>query len=269
MKAKCPNCHQATISYWKKFWMAPARATECSNCQAEISIPFWILFELPVLLAVLVYTMRFSSDYKPFSPIWLFVLVVYTIISLFLNPLIVKPKDRSTGYHLKNIAIMIVYMIMFFAIWNLSTSDSNPIVGREKVPNAFEFIQYHLTQSSIVMHDNDLDESAKVIELRADRDNVSYYYDTRLINLIDEDTDMVDFKVIYTWLFKQHSETGFSEQALSFMDELKTINHNYHTIGNKNLYKVPLAPLGKIELPQLAQDYIKEVHDLLTEYHIQ
>lgn len=268
MKAKCPNCHEKTISYWKKLWMAPARATECPNCQAEISISFWTMLQLPLSMAFYLYIMRFMPLMNPFVFMMPF-LIIYLVLATIWNPLIVKPKERSTGYHLKNIAIMIVYMIMFVGIWSLSISDHNPIAGHMKVPKSLEVIQDQLTQSSIVMHDDDLDASDKIIKLRIGSENIAYYYDTRLINLIDEGTDMVDFKVIYPWLLNEHSETGFSEQALSFMDELKTINHNYHTIGNRDLYKVPLAPLGKIKLPPLAQDYIKEVQDLLIEYHIQ
>jgi prepilin signal peptidase PulO-like enzyme (type II secretory pathway) len=51
---ECPNCHQKTISLWRKMFLGPARSATCPSCGSRISVPFAaMLAVIPFLIAII------------------------------------------------------------------------------------------------------------------------------------------------------------------------------------------------------------------------
>ena len=48
----CPNCHEPTISFWRKQFLGPARTIRCSNCSARISVDWRMSLVVVALLVV-------------------------------------------------------------------------------------------------------------------------------------------------------------------------------------------------------------------------
>ncbi len=88
---KCPNCGEETISNFSKFMLGPGRTIECKNCHEEISVSWWTMVLLLVVLMVM-----FSIDDRismaSYTVISLGLIVAYLLIHKYFIKLVVK-KD--------------------------------------------------------------------------------------------------------------------------------------------------------------------------------
>jgi len=52
---QCPNCHQPTISFWRRQIIAPNAPAECPNCKAEVVVTwssYWTLIPFAAFWAI-------------------------------------------------------------------------------------------------------------------------------------------------------------------------------------------------------------------------
>ena len=88
---KCPSCGEETISDFSKFMLGPGRSIDCPNCHARISISWWTMVLLLVVLAVI-----FTLDNLVSMGIYLTVSIstigLYLVIHKFFVPLVVRKE---------------------------------------------------------------------------------------------------------------------------------------------------------------------------------
>ena len=52
-KCECPSCGKATIPFWQKQFLGPARTITCSGCGARLSVP-WLSASVFIVLGPVV-----------------------------------------------------------------------------------------------------------------------------------------------------------------------------------------------------------------------
>lgn len=144
---KCPSCHEETISKSTKFWMGPVRSKECSNCGAEVSIPFESLFGLTLFIIILFLIVVYSKTMTSLVVLTLIALIVYGYGFYKFVPLIAKPKDRHAKYHLKNVTIMVVYFVLTMILY-MNVMSPSIYFYRHEVVEDLSLIQDRLDQLS-------------------------------------------------------------------------------------------------------------------------
>jgi hypothetical protein len=92
---ECPNCHQHTISFWRRQIVGPTSPVTCSNCGAEIGIT-WANYFWPLIPFVIAWGL--SELVESRALYWglnLAGLAVWLWLSNQFVPLIVKTKSSD------------------------------------------------------------------------------------------------------------------------------------------------------------------------------
>ncbi|MBN2794739.1 MAG: hypothetical protein JXR88_04990 [Clostridia bacterium] len=263
----CPNCHEKTIGFWKKFLMGPARSTSCSNCGAQVSTSYWSLMVIPFLSFFLVYMARFFETPKHYLIfLWSIVCITVTLMGI-LNPLIVKPEIKTKKYHIKNMIIIILYMTSVLSIPLYYLDKSNPVYVDDRLA-----VDYNIIQSRFSHLLEDLTEHA-----------ISKAYGTRAIQSAQDHTVMgiqeiselaknppqTNLLSLYPWLIEQYDPTtGLSEEAISLLKALIALDATYGGLSESSTYEMPINPFIKVSLPPLGVKYFEAVDALLLKYGV-
>lgn len=88
---KCPNCGEETISDYKKFMLGPGRTIDCPNCNAKISVSWWTMVMLLVVLIV-IFTLDDLVSMGVYAAVSMATIGLYLVVHKLFVPLVVK-KD--------------------------------------------------------------------------------------------------------------------------------------------------------------------------------
>lgn len=90
----CPNCHEPTISFWRKQFLGPARSIRCSNCSARISVDWKmsLLIAALMILHFVVITVVALEGWGRFGLLFAFAAVI--VVSLLFCVLLGFIQDK-------------------------------------------------------------------------------------------------------------------------------------------------------------------------------
>jgi len=88
---RCPNCEEETISNLSKFMLGPGRTIECGNCKARISVSWYTLL-IVIVIIVLINQINNTYDSGESWMIFVALMIVYTYIHWKFIPLRVRKR---------------------------------------------------------------------------------------------------------------------------------------------------------------------------------
>lgn len=266
---KCPNCHEKSIGFWKKFFMGPARSTPCSKCGVGVSTPYWYLLILPLFFYFIVYMYRFFSSFRDYNLfLFCFGLSFITLYGMF-APLIVKPETKTTSYHVKNTIIFIVYMSLTITIPLFFLNEHNPGIVDDRIAMDYSFIQQDFSNLLTHLTDEKISKFDAIRELQRTEDFMTMRFDEHFTEML-ENPPQTNLLRLYPWLIDEYdAETGLSVEAISFLKALIALDETYGDLGDSSAYEIPINPFKKVSLPPLGVKYFEAVDALLLKYEIE
>ncbi|MGZ5803048.1 MAG: hypothetical protein ACXWJW_02335 [Xanthobacteraceae bacterium] len=86
----CPNCHQPTISFWRRQIIGPTAPAECSNCGADVTVT-WVNMLWPLIPWIVLWAI--SEQVESSTLYWMLNIAGFVLTTWLTNqfvPLITK-----------------------------------------------------------------------------------------------------------------------------------------------------------------------------------